>query len=718
MFSTPNKATHSLFTGPLHRAFRFVLLAVYLVAIFAGSSPFLRADSKGPPSEDPADHWAYQSLANPRVPEVDSAWPETAIDHFIAAQWQKRQLKPVDDADRRTLIRRASYDLTGLPPSPEQVADFLADQSPQAFAKVIDRLLASSAYGERWGRHWLDVVRYADTAGCASDYPVPSAYLYRNYIIKAFNDDKPYDQLIREQIAGDLLPAEDEKDRRENIIATGYLAESLRFGVGGKEEHLTIEDTLDNLGNTFLGLSLSCARCHDHKHDAISMKDYYALYGFFKSTVYAFPGSENSKGVTSDFTPIGSPQEVAAYQKIQAEINGMEKKRTELRKRERKLAAQVAGGGPKIAAQQKELQKQQREIGKKIKQKMMLNSKASVAYAVFDGKPGDARIQENGERYKQKEVVGRRFLKILGGAQLPREAAAKGSGRDYLAEWVADPANPLTARVMVNRIWKNHFGQGIVATPNDFGTYGERPSHPELLDYLARKFIDSGWSIKSLHRDILLSRVYRLAGSDDPGVIEVDPGATWLSYFKRRRLSAEEIVDSMLVVSNTLDPSEGQAHPFPPRDKKTYSQHRPFVDSYESNRRAVYWMRQRLRKHPILSIFDAADTKKSVGERNLSTTAIQSLFMMNSPFVHEKSSALGARLVSGGRDDAQRVQLAHELLFSRAATPEDIEIGTRFLRRNRQVLADSQGDNKTLSREALASYARALMGSNEFLYLE
>lgn len=718
MFSIRHKVALFPAANTLDSSSRATLVGACLLAVFAGSSPFLQADTKRSAADDPADHWAYRGLTHPSVPELDSTWPETAIDRFIAAPWKSRQLKPVGDADKRTLIRRASYDLTGLPPSPEEVAAFLADKSSNAFAKVVDRLLASSAYGERWGRHWLDVVRYADTAGCASDYPVPSAYLYRNYVIKAFNDDKPYDQLIREQIAGDLLPAKDENDRRENIIATGYLAESLRFGVGGKEEHLTIEDTLDNLGNAFLGLSLTCARCHDHKHDAISMKDYYALYGFFKSTVYAFPGSENSKGVTSDFTPIGSPGEVAAYKKIQAEIDGLEKERAELKKQERKLAAQVAGGDPKIAARQKDLQKQQREIGKKIKEKMVLNIKASVAYAVFDGKPGDARIQENGERYKQKEMVKRRFLEVLGGAELPKEAGAKGSGRDYLAKWIADPANPLTARVMVNRIWQNHFGLGIVATPNDFGTYGERPTHPELLDYLAKKFIDSGWSIKGLHRDIMLSRVYRLAGSDEPGVIEADPNATWLTYFKRRRLSSEEIVDTMLVVSNTLDPSQGQAHPFPPRDKTTYSQHHPFVGAYDSNRRAVYWMRQRLRKHPILSIFDAADTKQSTGKRTLSTTAIQSLFMMNSPFVHDKSSALGARLVSAGKDDAQRVQLTHELLFSRPATPEDIDIGTRFLQRNRQMLADSKGDKDDIPKEALASYVRALMGSNEFLYLE
>ncbi len=689
---------------------RVTVMSALLIASITITLPSLLADS---------EHWAYQPLAKSFPPASgNSSWVITSIDHFIEAQWKARELKPVEDADKRTLLRRATYDLTGLPPSPKETQAFLADPSPTAFAKVVDRLLASSAYGERWGRHWLDVVRYADTAGCASDYPVPSAYRYRNYIIKAFNDDKPYDQLIREQIAGDLLPSDSEADHIENIIATGYLAESLRFGVGGKEENLTIEDTIDNLGKTFLALTISCARCHDHKHDAITAADYYALYGFFKSTVYAFPGSENSKGVSSDFTPIGTPSEVSNFKKIQAEIDALEKERAQLKREDRKLASQVAGGDAKIIAEQKALRKRQGEISKKIKVKMALNASANVAYAVYDGKPSDARLQEQGERSKKRASIPRRFLEVLGGAELPKKVAAKGSGRDHLASWIADPANPLTARVMVNRIWQHHFGQGIVTTPNDFGKYGEHPTHPDLLDYLAQSFIDSGWSIKSLHKDIMLSRVYQLAGSDDPAVIETDPENSWLTYAKRRRLSSEEIVDSMLLVSQTLDPSQGQAHPFPPRSKKTYSQHHPFVDAYDSNQRAVYWMRQRLRKHPTLSIFDAADTKQSTGERALSTTAIQSLFMMNAPFVHEKSSALGARLMSEAKDDKQRIKLTHELLFNRPATAEDIKTGLSYLQGNRKSLISSNSDKHTIPQEAMASYVRALMGSNEFLYLE
>ncbi|MFK5924424.1 MAG: DUF1549 and DUF1553 domain-containing protein [Verrucomicrobiota bacterium] len=689
---------------------RLTLFVVGTLSIF-----FITAAS----TQAGSDHWAYQALSQSKVPSSDSSsWSKTAIDRLVAARWQEHQLKPVADADKRTLLRRATYDLTGFPPTLTETSDFLADSSPTAFAKVVDRLLASPAYGERWGRHWLDVVRYADTAGCASDYPVPSAYRYRNYIIDAFNNDKPYDQLIREQIAGDLLPAKDEADRIENIVATGYLAESLRFGVGGKEENLTIEDTIDNLGKTFLALTISCARCHDHKHDEITAADYYALYGFFKSTVYAFPGSENSRGVTSDFTPIGSADEVNAFKKIQAQIDAMEIERAVLKRKDRKLAAQVAGGDPKIIAEQKSLQKQQRELSKKIKILLKQNSTANIAYAVFDGKASDARIQEKGERFNKKAAVKRRFLEVLGGQQLPKEVAAKSSGRDHLAQWIADPANPLTARVMVNRIWQHHFGQGIVSTPNDFGKYGEHPTHPELLDYLARQFIQSGWSIKSLHRDIMLSRVYQLAGSDDAAVLAADPESTWLTHSRRRRLSSEEIVDSMLLLSNTLDPSQGQAHPFPPRSKKTYSQHHPFVDAYDSNRRAVYWMRQRLRKHPTLAIFDAADTKQSTGERALSTTAIQSLFMMNAPFVHDKSSALGARLINEGKDDSQRIALTHQLLFNRPATNSDVELGLRYLQNNRKSLASTEVAKNKIPQEALASYVRALMGSNEFLYLE
>ena len=365
--------------------------------------------------------WSFQPVKATEPPAVkDAAWNGSPIDRFVQAKREAMGLSPVALADKRVLIRRATFDLTGLPPAPEEIGAFLADDSPRAFEKVVDRLLASPAYGERWGRFWLDVAHYADTAGETADFPVPQAYRYRNYVIDAFNSDKPYDQFVREQIAGDLLtPALTLPARRaERLVATGFIAGARRFGFDPQNyQHLTIDDTIDTMGKAVLGLTVACARCHDHKFDPISQADYYALYGIFDSTKYPFPGSEEHKG-PSDFP-------------------------------------KLADGEP--------------------------------VYALAEGTPHDAPIQKRGDPKNPGPVAPRRFLQILGGQPLP--ADGKGSGRLQLAEWLTDPKNPLTARVMVNRIWQHHFGEGLVRTPNNFGKQGRTPTNPELLDYLADQFV-------------------------------------------------------------------------------------------------------------------------------------------------------------------------------------------------------------------------------------
>ncbi|MEZ5304890.1 MAG: DUF1553 domain-containing protein [Verrucomicrobiales bacterium] len=656
-----------------------------------------------------ASHWAFQPIAKPPPPAVkDEAWPRNAIDRFILARLEAEGLTPAADADPRTLHRRATYDLTGLPPAAED-ADSFVDQP--SLGALVDRLLESRAYGERYGRHWLDVVRYADTAGCSSDYPIHDAWRYRNYVIDSVAADKPFDQFIREQVAGDLLPAAGEEDRLENIVATGYLAIARRFGVSGKEEHLTIEDTIDNFGKAFLGLSVSCSRCHDHKYDPIPATDYYALYGFFQSTELPFPGAENSK-LPTGMVPLCSEDEAAKLEAHEEKLEEMEGQRVALKREESKLRK---GGAPSMGMTLDEVRKEMKSLESEVKKVAAKRPSVPVAYAVAEGKAGDARFQKRGEPGQKGDSVRRGFLTALGGETLPNEV--KTSGRDQLADWVVAKDNPLTARVIANRAWQWHFGRGIVNTPNDFGTRGDAPSHPELLDYLASELIESGWSLKHLHRLIMASRTYALSAQAGAAALEKDASNSLFGRFARRRLESEEIVDSLLAASGELDRTPGEGHPFPERNKMGFTQHNPFVSTYDSMRRSVYWMQGRLRRHPVLATFDSADTNSTTGKRAHSTTPLQSLFMLNAPFVHDRAAALG-KAIAGAHpgDAAAQTGALHRRVFARAATESERESGAAFLAHARQ--AHEKAGSKSAEADALASYARVLFSSNEFLHVE
>jgi hypothetical protein len=590
-------------------------------------------------------HWAFQSIRAIRPP-TGGGQAGNPIDRFLSMKQQEKGLRPMGRTDRRTLLRRATFDLTGLPPTPPEMDAFLADTSPDAFGRVVDRLLASPHYGERWGRHWLDVVRYADTAGETADFPVPDAWRYRNYVLDSFNADKPYNDFLREQIAGDILasqlPATASPQRRaELIVATGYISIARRFGFDPLKDHnLTIDDTLDTLGKSVLGLALGCARCHDHKYDPITTRDYYGLYGIFDSTRYPFPGSEKDK----------RPHDM--------------------------VALHPATKSPE------------------------------QAYAVAEGKPHNVRIHKRGDPDSPGAEVPRRFLQLFGGQVVPPSA---GSGRLQLADWLTDARNPLTARVMVNRIWQGHFGVGLVKTANDFGTRGEQPTHPELLDYLAMRFIESGWSIKSIHRLIMLSEAYQRAGGHDERNAAIDHDNTLLWRFSRRRLSAEEIRDAMLAVSGDLDPTPGGPHPFPASNTWGFTQHGPFLAVYDHNRRSVYLMTQRIKRHPFLALFDGADTSSSTGLRYSTTVPTQALFFLNDPFVHDRAAHLAQHLLKG-IDDAQRLDRAARLLYGRPATARQSEAAARFLAARR-----AEGNNETA---AWSAWLRVMLCSNEFLYVD
>jgi hypothetical protein len=669
--------------------------------------------------------WSFQPISKPALPEVKNpSWPGSPIDHFILAKLEEKGLAPAPPTDKRTLIRRATFDLIGLPPAPEEIEAFLADDSPGAFEKVIDRLLASPHYGERWGRHWLDLVRYADTSGCNSDFPIPSAYKYRDYVIDSFNRDKPYDQFVREQIAGDLMPAETEEERYERIIATGYLATSRRFGSRNNENHLTLEDTIDNLGKAVLGLSVSCARCHDHKYDPVSMRDYYGLYGILKSTWFAFPGTEIYRN-PKDFVPLAPAAEAEALRKYQAELaeldDRIERLQVERRALDRVEQARAEKGepAPSPAPDARTLLHVKAELeDARTRQRQLENRPVTVekAYAVSEGTPAHARLHKKGDPRAEGDEVPRGFLEILGGQQLPAEA--NGSGRKELAGWLTGSENPLTARVMVNRIWQHHFGRGIVSTPNDFGTRGQAPSHPELLDYLAVRFIESGWSMKAMHKLMMLSQTYRMSSAENPAFAEADPENKFFWKFHRQRLSAEQIRDAILAISGSLDRTMGGPHPFPPEKEWRYTQHRPFIAVYETDQRSVYLMQQRIKKHPFLEIFDGADPNAITGERPLSTTAIQALYMMNAPLVHAQSDKFAVRVGLASRDDHARIDYAHRLAFGRPATREEIDIALSYLQDAEEKMRRAGIPSDQLFRAALASYTRVLFSSNEFLFVD
>ncbi|QNN20820.1 DUF1553 domain-containing protein [Planctomycetales bacterium ZRK34] len=686
------------------------------------------------------DLWSVKPVQHVEPPADGEAakWSSNPIDRFVRAAQQQRGLTPVKPADRRTLIRRAYFDLIGLPPTPEQVAAFVNDKRDNAWSKVIDELLASPAYGERWGRHWLDVVRYADTAGDNSDYPVPQLYKYRNYVIDAFNDDKPYDQFIREQIAGDLMPHADDAERREHIIATGYIALSRRFGsqVKNYPQYLTIEDTIDNLGKSVLGLSINCARCHDHKYDPISNDDYYALYGFFASTQYAFPGIELLRA-QKDFVPL-IPQEQADAklapfrEKIAAEQKKLDDLLGQRSKAQKELtAAKNARSKVKDDADKQDVDKQVTELTQRVdalrkqykKQERVISSarqnKPHIedAYGICEGKPMDVHIQVKGNPKDKGPLAKRHFLTILGGQTLPTEV--KDSGRLQLAQWLTAKSNPLTARVMANRIWQHHFGVGIVATPNDFGNRGKPPTHPKLLDYLAKRFMSDGWSIKKMHRLVMTSKTYQLASDNDPANARIDPTNDYLWRARVRRLDAEAIRDTMLAISGKLDRQPlNEPHPFPSPDKWNFTQHRPFKAVYESNKRSVYLMTQRIQKHPYLALFDGADTNASTGQRDASTTTLQALYMLNDPFVHEQADALAARLIDGAKQDTQRVRQAFEMVYSREPSEGEVKMTLDYLNQIQARYKAVGSDQAEPRRAAWASLCRAMLRSNEFLFVE
>jgi hypothetical protein len=619
--------------------------------------------------------WAFQPPRPYAVPKVkDASWPRSDVDAFLLAGLEAKGLRPAADAERAVLLRRAYFDLIGTPPSLEQIDAFIRDCSPDAFARVVDDLLASPHFGERWGRHWLDVARYAESSGGGRSLLFPDAWRYRDYVLDAFNTDTPYDRFIIEQIAGDLLPADTPEQRRRQLIATAFLVLGPTNYEEQKKDLLemdVVDEQLDTIGRAFLGLTIGCARCHDHKFDPIPTRDYYALAGILHSTRTLV--HDNVSRWVEQPLPVSAAQEEAI--KKQETIIADLKNRIKEAKAAKKDKAVVA------------------ELEKELRKESAGGPRRPVAMTVRDeDRVEDCAICIRGSIANRGAKVPRGFLQVAS-AGSPPVLPAKESGRRELATWLASPDNPLTARVMVNRIWHHLFGAGLVRTVDNFGTVGERPSHPELLDYLALRFVQDGWSVKKIIRLLMLSHVYQMSSCSEgrgardegrekkgsrpsslaPRPFFQDPENRLLSHMNRRRLDAECLRDAMLCVSGRLDRSAGG----PTIKKGTTSE---IAYRFDDTRRGVYTPIFRNKLQELFEAFDFGDPNLVTGRRNVSTVATQALYLMNSPFVMEQAQHAAKALLNVPKlDDGGRVDRAYRLTLGRRPTPRERDIALKYI---------------------------------------
>ncbi len=739
--------------------------------------------------------WAFQPIAKPEPPAgSDPRWASTPIDRFVIARLNKEGLRPVARADKRTLIRRATFDLIGLPPTPEEVDAFLNDKSADSFAKVVDRLLSSPHYGERWGRFWLDVARYADDHfNSTQDEPYPNSFRYRNWVIRAFNEDMPYNVFVKAQLAGDQIPSSDPLKYTPGL---GFYALSPEMQ----------DDRVETTSKGFLGLTVACAQCHDHKFDPIPAKDFYSLQGVFagtkldelplasKDVVEAWSQQkkrvDKQRELVTNFYAAQREQlgQILASQTAQfmlgsrklASTEGLDaetlerwtkylgesrkdhsflKKWFELISRNasadefRKAAeefqelviavnedkkqvdeknkitlglnpdrSKVAGASlvslerdkyvlwrdlfeksskdasgffksndgvyyyskGKIerfleGAWKRYLENQARELARLEKE---LPDKYPFLQVIADQeKPADMHVLIRGDRNNPGEIAPRRFLAILANGE--RKPFTHGSGRLDLAEAIVDPRNPLTARVMVNRIWQNHFGRGIVASTSNFGQMGERPTHPELLDYLASRFIESGWSMKAMHREIMLSETYALSAAGDPANDAKDPENRLLWRAGRRRLDIESLRDAILFASGTLDTTPAE---------------KAIKFDEKNTRRTVYGFVSRRKLDGTLGLFDFPNPNNTAEGRNTTNVPLQRLFFMNSPFIDHQAEALAKRFTG---DDQSRISRMYRTLYGRDPDTDELRMGLDFVKQN-----------------SWTNYAQVLLASNEFLFID
>ena len=646
------------------------------------------------------EHWAFQSVKRPVLPPVKAKdWPRNSIDHFILARLEKVGLQPAPAAAPRDLQRRIHYALIGLPPS-----DNLKNQE-----SLIEQLMATPQYGERWARHWLDVVRYADSNGLDENAAHANAWRYRDYVVQSFNEDKPYSEFLVEQIAGDLLPARDDAQRREQSIATGFLSlgpKVLAEPDKVKMEMDIIDEQIDTLGKALLGLTLGCARCHDHKFDPIPTADYYALAGIFKSTKTMESLKTIAKWHEHSFaTPAHEELKkkhdalIDAQKKVVSAFTAKANQKLLVDLKLEKLPPTPKGKYP--AATKAELAKLNETLKRLVADAYVLPG----AMGVKDGNATNLPIFVRGDHERPGKIQPRHFPSALSDA---KPIAGNGSGRLELARWIANCNNPLTARVMVNRVWRWHFGRGLVATTDNFGLLGGRPSHPELLDWLAMWFMDNGWSIKKLNALILDSATYQMSATVSSAALKADPSNVLLSRAPLRRLEAEHLRDSLLELAGLLDKKVGGYVWTFENYKLVFNHTSEDATTYESNRRALYLPIIRNHVYDLFELFDFPDPSTVNGSRANSTIAPQALYLMNSPLVLRVSEAMAKELLA--EKNLTNIQFAERLytkIYNRPPTAQEIQRAVAFVNGFTQ---DRQSSWQAL--------CQTLVSSNEFLYLK
>jgi hypothetical protein len=694
--------------------------------------------------------WSLQPVKKPPVPSVaDDDWPRSDLDRFVFATLKEKNLKPVGDADRRTLLRRAYFDLIGLPPTPEQLRAFLDDDSPRAFAKVVDGLLASPHFGERWGRHWLDLARYSESNGKDRNVIWHHAWRYRDWVIDAFNRDLPFDRFVREQIAGDLMDANSDAERDRQVTATGFLALGPKAFEERKRELFRmdmIDEQIDVVSRSILGLSVACARCHDHKFDPIPTKDYYSLAGIFRSTHTLYgPGPKGINGLNdAELQPIGpnAAELGAGAAKHLKAVQDQTQKRNTARADRYRVVRDVAdlqqkmqrgGDAASIAKQIETKNSLIQEWDAKIKsldadlKSLIDNPPPQPGYALAArdaSKPDDGRIYIRGDIATPGEPVRRGLLRAI---EIPGLAPIEGhqSGRKQLAEWLSHPSNPLTPRVAVNRVWLHLFGRGIVATPDDFGINGSRPSHPELLDHLAANFMADGWSVKKLVRSIVLSRTYQLESRIVAANQEADPDNVFLWRWKPRRLEAEPFRDAVLAVSGQLLPQPmersliAKLDPF--KDEEYFPHAVPLKpENMEHRHRSVYLPIVRGYLPETLKTFDFADPNAPIGMRDETTVPIQASFLMNSPWMLAQARHWAERMTADGSlDEDGRIERMYEMALGRAPTDAERRRVREYLAQPEERLP-TKGPAPTPAQQQLErwiSVGQTLLASAEFRYV-
>jgi uncharacterized small protein (DUF1192 family) len=686
--------------------------------------------------------WSLQSPhAEPiSVPTVhDSSWPDNEIDRFVLAELEANQLRPNPPADKRTLIRRATYDLTGLPPTPAELQAFLQDTAPDAYERLVERLLASPRYGERWGRFWLDVARYADSNGLDENIAHGNAWRYRDYVVRSWNHDKSYRRFVLEQLAGDLLvqdasqdasqdAAMDDAQRTDCFIATGFLSlgpKVLAEVDETKMEMDIIDEQIDTVGRALMGLTLGCARCHDHKFDPIRTRDYYALAGIFKSTRTMEHFTKIAKWNEVD---LASPAQQTRRQEIVAQLAA---RQAELKAIVETIGAATAGGsstectGPLSLA---EAEKRKAALEQEIEHLQADLPAEQTAMAVTErDERQDVRVHIRGSHLTQGDLVPRGVPEVFGAETSSHPSIPSDeSGRIQLAQWLVNGQHPLVARVMVNRIWRWHFGRGLVSSTDNFGNLGSSPSNQPLLDWLAQQFVDDQWSIKSLHRQIMLSRVYQMSSDDDAAKQTVDPENHLWWRTEPRRLEAEAIRDAMLWVSNTLDQRMGGSLLHVGNREFFFDHTSKDTTNYDSPRRSLYLPVVRNHLYDLFQLFDYTDASVTNSNRPTTTVPTQALFLMNSQLVHDSAAGFARRIIeqhsAAGNVDASKnasIDAAYEIAFGRMPTDAERQAACSAVTGFEAVVQqdDTRPEPEIVRQLAWQMFCHSLLMSNEFIYV-